>query len=478
MRTALSPAAMVVSSSPAEPHRPETPREISDTRRAGGMSWWRKFHWDNWICEGFSDSQRDSIVSLQWLVAIAICYLVFAVQDWNLINPPAGLLIVICLGSGVVVQRIPRGLFANAYVKPGLLIFDSLLVICAIFVREQTPWDLLILFFFCVFIAAIGENLIQVSIGSLLLSLVFLLFVSPNAQQALSISPDFIIRVPFIFGISLFYGYMSNQVKHEKKRLEQVEEAVRLKRQFASALAHDIKTPLNVILGHAELLAGDYGQMEDASERLNSIKRIRQNIQQIVDLVTDFLAVSKLEAFGVRSIGNLVQMNEVAQEVVGQQMITAQNKKISLMIQLDETSKPVMGERTQLQRALWNLIGNAIKFTPSGGTVSVASRTVKKEVCIEVKDTGPGISREDLPRLFSEFKRLKATAHTEGTGLGLFIVKTIVEAHNGRVAVTSQEGVGTQFTIFLPASKEPSAKTQTTTLASGIEPQAVADRAA
>ena len=121
---------------------------------------------------------------------------------------------------------------------------------------------------------------------------------------------------------------------------------------------------------------------------------------------------------------------------------------------------------------------NAIKFTPSGGTVSVASRTVKKEVCIEVKDTGPGISREDLPRLFSEFKRLKATAHTEGTGLGLFIVKTIVEAHNGRVAVTSQEGVGTQFTIFLPASKEPSAKTQTTTLASGIQPQAVADRAA
>ena len=217
---------MVGPSSAAESHRSESTREIPDTRRAGGMSWWRNFHWDNWVCEGFSDSQRDSIVSLQWLVAIAICYLVFAVQDWKLINPPAGLLIVICLGSGVVVQRIPRGLFANVYVKPGLLIFDSLLVICAIFVREQTPWDLLILFFFCVFIAAIGENLIQVSIASLLLSLVFLFFVSPNAQQALSISPDFIIRVPFIFGISLFYGYMSNQVKHEKKRLEQVEEAV------------------------------------------------------------------------------------------------------------------------------------------------------------------------------------------------------------------------------------------------------------
>ena len=469
---------MVLSDSPVESHSSEASHEPLETRRAGVKALWRKLQRDGLGSEAVLDSQRDSIISLQWLVAIAICYLVFVVQDWNLINPPAGLLIIICLVSGVGVQRIPKGLFANPYVKPGLLIFDSLLVICAIFLREQTPWDLLMLFFFCVFIAAIGENLIQVSIGSLLLSLVFLLFVSPDAQRALSISPDFIIRVPFIFGISLFYGYMSSQVKHEKKRLERVEEAVRLKRQFASALAHDIKTPLNVILGHAELLAGDYGQMEDASERLNSIKRIRQNIQQIVDLVTDFLAVSKLEAFGVRSVGSLVQMNDVAQEVVGQQMITAQNKKISLMIDLDENPKPVMGERTQLQRALWNLIGNAIKFTPSGGTVRVTSRTVKKEVCIEVKDTGPGISSEDLPRLFSEFKRLKATAHTEGTGLGLFIVKTIVEAHNGRVAVASQEGVGTQFTIFLPASKDPPAKAQTTTLPSRIEPQAVADRAA
>ena len=469
---------MVPSDSPVESPSSEASHEPLETGRAGVRALWRKLQRDGLGSEAVLDSQRDSIISLQWLVAIAICYLVFVVQDWNLINPPAGLLIIICLVSGVGVQRIPKGLFANPYVKPGLLIFDSLLVICAIFLREQTPWDLLMLFFFCVFIAAIGENLIQVSIGSLLLSLVFLLFVSPDAQRALSISPDFIIRVPFIFGISLFYGYMSSQVKHEKKRLERVEEAVRLKRQFASALAHDIKTPLNVILGHAELLACDYGQMEDASERLNSIKRIRQNIQQIVDLVTDFLAVSKLEAFGVRSVGSLVQMNDVAQEVVGQQMITAQNKKISLMIDLDENPKPVMGERTQLQRALWNLIGNAIKFTPSGGTVSVTSRTVRKEVCIEVKDTGPGISSEDLPRLFSEFKRLKATAHTEGTGLGLFIVKTIVEAHNGRVAVASQEGVGTQFTIFLPASKDPPAKTQTTTLPSRIEPQAVADRAA
>jgi len=115
-------------------------------------------------------------------------------------------------------------------------------------------------------------------------------------------------------------------------------------------------------------------------------------------------------------VGKPGQMNEVAQEVVAQQMITARNKKISLTLHLEENLKPVVGERTQLQRALWNLIGNAIKFTRSGGNVSVTSRTVKKDVCIEVNDTGPGISREDLPRLFSEFKRLQTTHTLKGQG--------------------------------------------------------------
>ena len=319
--------------------------------------------------------------------------------------------------------------------------------------REQTPWDLLLLFFFCVFIAAIGENLIQVGVASLLLSLVFLLFASPNGRDALRISPDLLVRVPFMFGISIFYGYMASQVKKEKKRMEQLEEAVRLKRQFLSALAHDIKTPLNVILGHAELLAGEYGGQPDPTERLSSLKRIRENIDRIVQLVTDFLAVSKLETVGLQAARQLVQMNGVAEDVVLQQMVIARDKNLKLTLDLDKNLKPVMGDNNQLQRALWNLVANAIKFTPSGGRISLRSRMVGNNISVKVIDSGPGIPKEELPRLFSEFKRLKTSTNTEGTGLGLFIVKTIVEAHNGTVSVESDEGVGSTFTILLPPSK-------------------------
>jgi signal transduction histidine kinase len=254
-----------------------------------------------------------------------------------------------------------------------------------------------------------------------------------------------------MFGISIFYGHMASQVKQEKKRMEKLEETMRLKRQIVCALAHDIKTPLNVILGHAELLADAYGAQPDSTKRVSSLKSIRENSKQIVELITDFLTVSKLESLKSTFAEERVQMNEIAASVVEQQTVVAQEKGINLIVELDEV-KAISGERNQLQRVLWNLVGNAIKFTPFGGTVAVMSRMIGNNVAILVKDSGIGIPEEDLTILFSEFRRLRGAANSEGTGLGLFIVKTIVEAHGGSVAVESEPGVGTTFTVLLPTS--------------------------
>jgi len=404
---------------------------------------------------------RNAIIAIQWLVAIGTSYLVFAAHDWSLTDPLPALLILMCLGSASLLKRVSEETFKNRLIEPGLLILDSILIVSAILTQEA-PWDLLLLFFFCVLIAAIGENLIQIGVGCVLLSLVFLVFVSPNAADVLTINPNFFIRVPFMFGISIFYGHLTSQVKREKRRVEKMEATTRLKRQFVCALAHDIKTPLNVILGHAELLAGDYGSQPDSTEKLSSITCIRKNIEGIVKLITDFLAVSKLEAFVLDSAKNLVQLNVIAEDVVLEQMVTARDNNLNLTLDLDEKLKPMLGDSNQMQRALGNLVGNAIKFTPPGGSITVTSRMVKNDISIKVTDTGSGIPTEELSGLFSEFKRLKGTANIEGTGLGLFIVKTIVEAHDGTVAVESKEGVGTTFTMLLPASQD---------LLGGVQPE-------
>ena len=131
-------------------------------------------------------------------------------------------------------------------------------------------------------------------------------------------------------------------------------------------------------------------------------------------------------------------------------MEALRKKNISLKMDLHENLPDIMGDEAQLERVLWNLVGNAIKFTPSGGTISIGSRVDDGHVSISVNDTGMGIPEDALPQLFTEFRRLKGSETIEGTGLGLFIVKSIVEAHGGTVHAESKLGDGSKFIVRLP----------------------------
>jgi signal transduction histidine kinase len=125
-------------------------------------------------------------------------------------------------------------------------------------------------------------------------------------------------------------------------------------------------------------------------------------------------------------------------------------KDTSIIVDLNDRIPDIMGDEDQIDRVLWNLLGDAIKFTPKGGTITMSSGVENGWVYVAVKDTGMGIPKDEIPMLFTEFRRLKGSAKVEGTGLGLFIVKTIVEAHGGTVSAESQEGKGSTFTVRFP----------------------------
>ena len=181
-----------------------------------------------------------------------------------------------------------------------------------------------------------------------------------------------------------------------------------------------------------------------------ALQRIQDNAQRIVKLVTGFLDASRVEAGKLEVVQHPVQLNLLIREVGQQQMGDLRQKNLSLSVDLDDNLPEIVGDEAQFDRVLWNLLGNAVKFTPVGGKITMTSRLESDHVCISVKNTGMGIPQDELPLLFSEFRRLKGTGKVDGTGLGLFIVKTIVEAHGGTVNVESKEGEGTTFSIRFP----------------------------
>ncbi|MBI4526987.1 MAG: HAMP domain-containing histidine kinase [Deltaproteobacteria bacterium] len=401
------------------------------------------------ITETLSEKKR-TIITLQWIVVIGTSYLSLFSKQQILDDPRVYALVAVLLISVLVLQLAPEAVFGHRFFSHTLVVIDTIFISSGIALNRRTPWDLFLIYFFGLFITAIGESMLQAVTGCVIMSVIFVIITAFHSAGSPQLDSDLLLRIPFIFGVSILYGYLAEQVKKERKRVEKIEEADRLKRQLASALAHDIRSPLGVIVGYAEAVFSRLERQDGNRENLSDLQRIQDNAERIVKLVTGFLDASKVESGRVEVVRQPVQVNRLIKEVCEQQMGDLRNKNLSLSAALDESLPQILGDAGQIERALWNLIGNAIKFTPAGGKIAVASRGENSHICVEVKDTGRGILKEELPLLFSEFRRLKGSGKIEGTGLGLFIVKTIVEAHGGKVGVESEVGQGSTFTVTLP----------------------------
>jgi len=394
--------------------------------------------------------KKNTVIILQWLIVIVASYFMLfsggAISEDPWVYGWVGVL----LASGVALYRLPPGFFRYPTFDTTLLVCDTVLISGSIYMNRSIPWDLFLLYFFVLLLASIGTNMLKIAIGSVVISLVYLGVLIQQGKELAQIGSDLIIRVPFLFGVSVLYGYLSENANHERHRAEMAEERERLKMDLVSALAHDIKNPLGIIMGYAEMMTD---QLEDRNEdktNLEILERIQSSGQRIVNLVTGFLEASKAAAGKLEIAHRPVSFNTLLQDVVRQQEPELQRKQLTLELKLDEQVPEIMGDAAQLDRVFWNLIGNAIKFTPTGGKITVTCKREDGHVSVAVRDTGIGIPAEELPLLFTQFKRLKGATKIEGTGLGLFIVKTIVEAHKGSVHVESVNEQGSTFTVRIP----------------------------
>ena len=220
-----------------------------------------------------------------------------------------------------------------------------------------------------------------------------------------------------------------------------------LRADFLSMITHDIKVPLTVILGYTEMLTDPEPPPGQIPKDI--LARIRESGETIHALVCNFLDLSRIEAGRMTLDRRPFDVREMLAHAVEHYESNARRKGVALTLEGDGLP-PLLADETQLQRVVANLLANAIKYTPSGGRITIQVGRENGQALIAFRDTGRGIPADELPHLFEKYRRVREAKRTEGTGLGLFIAKTIVDAHGGDIRVESAPGVGSTFTLLLP----------------------------
>ncbi|HEX8834379.1 MAG TPA: PAS domain S-box protein, partial [Abditibacteriaceae bacterium] len=239
-------------------------------------------------------------------------------------------------------------------------------------------------------------------------------------------------------------------LSREQKAREEAESANRIKDEFLATLSHELRTPLNAILGWSSMIS-DGGLSED--DKVQGIEIIHRNARLQAQLVEDILDVSRIVTGKLRMDVQVVNLQTVIEDAVESMWPAINAKGIRFQRVLDSGASMVAGDPNRLQQVVWNLLANAIKFTPRAGRVQVRLERVNSHVEIIISDTGLGVDPAILPHIFERFRQAdqSSTRSHGGLGLGLAIVRHVVEMHGGAVEADSPGlGMGTTFTVKLP----------------------------
>jgi signal transduction histidine kinase len=396
-------------------------------------------------------TSRYNVVLVRWVLIIATSYLTLFSRPVGEVPTSVGLFIAAYLASNVVLSAVITRVYSRRQLDIGVVLFDSVAVSVALALTKNVAADFFPVYFLVLFLGALTQRLGLLVGTAVLLSVVHLSTISQFVSLHEMLANGYLLRIPFLLAVALFFGYEVDSMS-QRERAASAAARKRQRTESVSAVIHDLKNPLGVIQSLAELLLdGDAGAL--TSEQAALTRRIHASVQHVLKLAVNLLDATRIDAGRLTLLRAPAQLADIVERTVLRARSASDLKDIEL--RFSPVPRPPTSDldALQIERVVANLLDNAIKYTPYGGTVTVTIAALPSELILDVCDNGPGIPPAELPAIFEKYRRRLATSGIDGSGLGLFIVKAIVEAHAGSVTADSVLGEGTRITVRLPTAR-------------------------
>jgi signal transduction histidine kinase len=361
-------------------------------------------------------------------------------------------------GSGQRQDRTVRLLAGERWLRThpgfaGAVTIGFFLVVGAVHLRVGVEFPLAITFAAPLAFCTYGVGLVAGSTAGVAVATIWLADALAFGMPWGDALPLFASRLFSNLAIVVLSAVTASTVRTHVRLLETQHELVRLRADLVSAFAHDLRTPLAVITGYAELLASD--PEDDAAARREATGRILANAARLNQLVADMLAAGDMDRTAPLDVTTIHPAEFVA-ALRAELDDAPRGHDVAVLWEIGTDTPPLATDRSKLASIVRNLVGNALKFTDQGRVVvRWAYDTAAAAHRIAVEDTGPGIPADALPHVFDRFYRATTSRARSGFGLGLFIVQRLTDLLGGGVTVTSEPGRGTRFVVTLPAAVAP-----------------------
>ena len=268
-----------------------------------------------------------------------------------------------------------------------------------------------------------------------------------------------VLALAALFALTNRFGMeQARAMRTAERQAAELRDALQQKDDFVAIVSHDLRTPMNTIVGWARMLEQRTLSPEAGDRAIAAIVRSGMSMHQLIE---DLLDTNQLVSGRMRLTIDIVDFERVIRQAIDTVRLSADNKGVALIAAIDSGPSPVRGDADRLRQVVWNLLGNAIKFTPEGGRITVTLTARGERLRLEVTDTGDGIAPEFLPHVFERYRQAAGVpAAQRGVGLGLAIVHHLVELHGGTVSAYSDGvGRGARFVVEIPTAPVTAAAT-------------------